>query len=115
MEGTKGHLNLILRRLARGHPLEPEAGLDEIPHAPPLSLLVGESDDLISEPCDEGDKDHSRGHFIPEGKVVRDESKDQYAYHHNDEKEARPTSGMKMAVAFHPVGHQPLTGLEGED
>ena len=57
MKGTKCHLDLILGRLVRGHPLEPETGLDEILHALPLSLLIGESDDLISEPCDQGDED----------------------------------------------------------
>jgi hypothetical protein len=66
MKGTECHLDLILRGLPRGHPLEPETGLDEILHAPSLSLLIGESDDLISEPCDERDEDHPRGHLISE-------------------------------------------------
>jgi hypothetical protein len=47
--------------------------------------------------------------------VVRDEGEDQNAHHHDDEKEARPTSGMKITEALYPIGHQHLTGLEGED
>jgi hypothetical protein len=56
---------LVLRGLSGGHPLEPKTGLDEILHALPLSLLISESNDLIGEPSDEGDEDHSRGYFIP--------------------------------------------------
>jgi hypothetical protein len=66
MKGTECHLNLVLGRLSGRHPLEPKTGLDEILHALPLSLLIGESNDLISEPCNERDENHSRGHFISE-------------------------------------------------
>ena len=66
MEGAESHFDLILGRLARGHPLEPEPWLDEILHALLLSLLICESDDFVSESCDQRDEDHSRGHFISE-------------------------------------------------
>jgi hypothetical protein len=66
VKGTECHFDLILGRLAGGHPLEPEARFDEILHALPPSLLIGESDDLIGKPCDKRDKDHPRGHFISE-------------------------------------------------
>src|SRR4030067_2207109 len=46
---------------------------------------------------------------------MRDEGKDQNAHHHDDEKKARSTSGMKITEALDPIGHQRLTGLEGED
>jgi hypothetical protein len=66
VEGAEGYFDLILGRLPCGHPLEPEARSDEILHALLLSLLIRESDDFISESCDERDEDHSRGHFISE-------------------------------------------------
>jgi hypothetical protein len=47
--------------------------------------------------------------------MVRDEGKDQDAHHHDDEKEARSTSGMKVTEAFYPIGCQHLSGLEGKD
>jgi hypothetical protein len=46
---------------------------------------------------------------------VRDEGKDQNAHHHDDEKEARSTSGMKITEVLYPIGYQHLTGLEGEN
>jgi len=47
--------------------------------------------------------------------MVRDEGKDQNAHHHDDEKEARSTSGMKVTEALYPIGRQRLARLEGED
>src|SRR4030042_3142545 len=47
--------------------------------------------------------------------MVRDHSKDDDAHHHDDQKKARPTSGMKGTETLDPIGHQHLTGLEGED
>jgi hypothetical protein len=65
-KGTQCYLDLVLGRLTSGHPLEPKTGLDENLHALPLSLFIGESDDFISEPCDERNEDDPRGHFISE-------------------------------------------------
>jgi hypothetical protein len=115
MKGAQCDLDLVFGRLASGHPLEPKAGLDEILNPPAPPFLIGEPDDLISEPGDEWDEDHSRGHFIPKPKMMRDEGKDQDAHHHDDEKEARSTSRMKVTKAFYPIGRQHLAGLEGKD
>jgi len=115
MKRTERYLDLIFRRLASGQPLEPKTGLNEILHAFSLPLLIGEPDDLVSEPCDQRDENHSRGHFIPERKLMRDEGKHQNAYHHDDEKEARSASGMEITKVPYPIGHQHLTGLKGKD
>jgi hypothetical protein len=115
MEGAEGYFDLILGRLARGHPLEPEARFDEVLHALCLSLLIRESDDFVGESCDQRDEDHSRGHLVSEWKLVGDEGENHYAHHHHDEKKAGSASGMKMTVAFDPIGHQLISGLKGED
>src|SRR5512147_2438457 len=113
MEGTEGYFDLILGRLPCGHPLEPEAWLDEVLHALLPSLLIRESDDFVGEPRDQRDEDHPRGHLISEWKLVGDEGENQYAHHHHEEKKARSAPGMKVTVAFDPIGHQLISGLKG--
>jgi hypothetical protein len=106
---------LGLRGFACSQPLEPKTGFDEILNSSILSLSICESDDLIGEPCNKRDEDHPRGHLISKGKMMRDEGKEQDAHHHDDEQEARPTSGMEVTETLHPIDHQFLSCLEGKD
>jgi hypothetical protein len=65
MKGTERYFDLVLGRLAGGHPLEPKTGFDKILHPLALPVSISKSNELIRETCNERNENHPRGYFIP--------------------------------------------------
>src|SRR4030042_2874029 len=115
LKGPKGHFDLVLGGFAGGQPLKPKSGLDKVPHHPALPPPVGKADDLVGEPCDQGDEDQARGYLIPKRDMMGNKGKGQNAYHHHDQEEARTASRVEKREALHPIDQQFLPRFEGKD